>query len=73
MLLAAITISCVCYRRYLFALKIKRHNVHATEIIMTASEEEGKYSITKETPDKEHGNYNIPTTLTTQDHLKDNQ
>ena len=47
--------------------------MHATEIIMTASEEEGKYSVTKETPDKEHGNYNIPTTLTTQDHLKDNQ
>ena len=40
---------------------------------MTASEEEGKYSITKETPDKENGNYNIPTILSTHDHLKDNQ
>ena len=73
MLLAAITISCVCYRRYLFALKIKRHNVHATEIIMTTSEEEGKYTITKETPDKESGNYHIPTALSTQDHLNDNK
>ena len=40
---------------------------------MTTSEEEGKYTITKETPDKESGNYNIPTTLSTQDHLNDNK